>query len=110
MKMTKSLVALAATALPFAPATAQIGTGYDRTEIVSYADLDLSRGEDVRMLDRRLRSAIEQVCGPTSPADPAGAREVRRCRAALRDRLASRRAQALADSSRGQPILVALEE
>jgi UrcA family protein len=110
MKILYRLAAFTAATVPFVPAIAETPIAADRTAIVTYADLDLNRGEDVRTLDRRLRSAIEQVCGPVSSADPAGARAVRQCRAELRDRVASRRAQALARSAGGQPILVALEE
>jgi UrcA family protein len=58
--------------------------------VVSYADLDLSTDAGVRKLDRRIRSAVEEACGPISSADPAGKNEVRECRA---ETLASARAQ-----------------
>jgi UrcA family protein len=48
---------------------------------VNYDDLDLSKDRDVRILDRRIRIAVEKACGPQSDADPAGNNEVRRCRA-----------------------------
>jgi UrcA family protein len=55
------------------PASAQ-------TRIVSYADLDLSSPEGQEALDRRIRTAVEQVCGRPYPTDLVSQQHVRRCR------------------------------
>ena len=73
--------------------------------MVSYADLDLSRAADVRKLDRRIRAAVDEVCGAASAADPEGRNEVRRCRALTRDSLAAARGTAIAAAA--QPTQVA---
>ena len=57
---------------------------------VSYSDLDLGTQHGQRILDRRIRSAVELACGPTSDSDPAGKNDVLQCRA---DTLAEARAQ-----------------
>ncbi|WP_114954299.1 UrcA family protein [Sphingosinicella terrae] len=106
MKMLTTLVALAATTALLAPATAQSSSTH--TESVRYADLDLARPDGVRELDRRLRTAIENACGPISSADPAGKRAVRACRTSLRNAVSERRNQVLAGIDRPEPIVVAL--
>ena len=65
--------------------------------IVSTADLDLSTPVGRSRLDVRLAHAAEQVCGPTSSIDLAGANAARQCRQEV---LASARAQ-------GQALLAA---
>jgi len=70
-----SLVAFAL-ALTASPATAEDG----HQLVVSYADLDLSTDRGVRILDRRLRAAAVEACGPTSDADLAGKNDARDCR------------------------------
>jgi len=74
--LTVSLAACAL-ALTASPAPAQDS----RQLVVSYADLDLSTDRGVRTLDRRLRAAAVEACGPTSDADPAGKNDARDCRA-----------------------------
>lgn len=96
MKRLFLLAALVA-ASAFAPASAQ-GPA-DRTQAVSYADLDLSRASDVRTLDRRIRAAVAEVCGTASSADPKGRNEVRRCRTLTRESLAGVRAMAIASAA-----------
>ena len=107
MKILTSLVALAAATILYAPATAQ--TAASHTETVTYADLDLARPDGVRELDRRLRTAIDNACGPVSSADPAGKRAVRSCRTALRRAVTERREEVLAGVNRQEPIRVALQ-
>jgi len=109
MKRTFTLAAIAAAAAAsLSPALAQ-ETPADRTHVVSFADLDLSRKADVRRLDRRIALAVEDVCGSASSADPAGRNDVRRCRVETTARLTSERERAI--SSRGRPdILVAARE
>lgn len=81
-------LAIAAVAFTASPAIAQPAGSSQLA--VSYADLDLRSDAGVRMLDRRIRSAVEQACGPTSSADPAGTNDVLDCRS---ETLASARAQ-----------------
>jgi UrcA family protein len=88
MKMILAATA-AALALSASPALAQDGSAPSHI-VVSYADLDLSTDDGARRLDRRIRTAVETVCGPTSDADPAGKNDVLRCRA---ETLAFARAQ-----------------
>lgn len=104
MKPILLLAALAA-APNFAPALAQAPAA-DRTQVVSYADLDLSRAADVRKLDRRIRAAVAEVCGTASAADPEGQNEVRRCRILTRESLSTVRQTAIASAA--QPTRVAL--
>lgn len=75
----KTILFAAAAALAFAatPAAAQQAPSQ---LVVSFADLDLSTERGVRTLDRRIRTAVETACGPTSDADPAGKNAVRECR------------------------------
>ena len=81
-----------ALSLPGAPAFAQDA----QSARVSYDDLDLSRERDVRILDRRIRSAVEEACGPESDVDPAGNNEVRRCRTETLAIVAAQRQVAIA--------------
>jgi UrcA family protein len=110
MKALTSLAALVAATLSLVPATAQGAPPAGSSQIVHYGDLDLSRAADVRKLDHRLRAAIDRACGPTSAADPAGARWVRQCRTALRAEVGERRAEVLAGNAGTEPIVVALAQ
>ena len=69
------------------------------TSIVRTADLDLASQAGQRALDRRLSIAIVDVCGTASDADLVGQNEVRRCRVATRQRVASDRDQSIAATS-----------
>ena len=94
----KKILILAAAAVAFSAAPAFAQTAPSQL-VVNYSDLDLSTAHGVRLLDRRLRSAAETVCGPTSDSDPRGKNEVRHCRT---ETLAVARAQrdtAIADAS-----------
>lgn len=86
----KTLLSLAIAAVAFAASPAIAQSAGSSQLAVSYADLDLRTDAGVRMLDRRIRSAVEQACGPISSADPAGTNQVRDCRG---ETLASARAQ-----------------
>lgn len=100
------IIAAALIAVPFAaPAPAQEPLG-QRTQVVSYADLDLARDADVRKLDRRIGRAIKDVCGTASDVDLEGKNEVRRCRVLTSESLAAERGRALAAA--GQPTQVAI--
>jgi UrcA family protein len=63
---------------------------------VTYADLDLRRAADVRQFDRRLRGAIETICGDAKPGEGPIAFSVLRCRKAAYAQIADQRAAALA--------------
>jgi UrcA family protein len=76
-------------ALAASPATAQESAAPARI-LVSYSDLDLGSQTGLRTLDRRIRSAVELACGPTSDTDPAGKNDVLQCRT---ETLAEARAQ-----------------
>lgn len=67
-------------------------------QIVSHNDLDLSDEADVRRLDRRIRTAIQTVCGRSFKADPAGKNDIRRCRAEAAERIAAQRDMAVAQA------------
>src|SRR4051812_44613702 len=82
MKILHIAAALAASlsvALVASPATAQVPTPGERISI-SYADLDLTSHSGVAALNRRIRTAAEAACGPTSDADPHGRNLVQECR------------------------------
>jgi UrcA family protein len=79
----KSLLTLAAAATTIAffatPAAAQTPIAGNGPLVVSYADLDLRTEAGVRTLDRRIRIAVQQACGPVSAFDPAGKNRAREC-------------------------------
>ncbi|WP_158274710.1 UrcA family protein [Sphingosinicella humi] len=100
-----ALVAAPLLAPAFSPALAQEAVPSDQTRLVSYQDLDLGDAADVRILDRRIRTAVEAACGSTSNADPAGKNEVRRCRAETIARVAAQREVAIAEAR--QPVRTA---
>jgi UrcA family protein len=100
--------AVAVAALAGSPALSQpVADGGEI--VVSYADLDLTTRGGIRSFDRRIRTAVEQACGPISSSDPAGRNDVAQCRA---DGLALARAQrdtAIAARSAGDEIQVAAQ-
>lgn len=101
---------LAATvaALPAAPAAAQ-GVPAQATLAVSYADLDLTTEAGVRTLDRRILTAVQQACGPTSDFDLAGRNVARACRADALERLSAQRQTAIAAAERSAPVQLAAQ-
>jgi UrcA family protein len=84
--LTAALLAAAAPAIAHAEAVT-------RQVHVSYADLDLHRAADVRLLDRRLRAAVGAVC---PSAEAASATALLQCRKGAYAALADQRATALA--------------
>ncbi|MBA3678230.1 MAG: UrcA family protein [Sphingosinicella sp.] len=92
--------AMAQNALPQQDGSALI------SESVDYSDLDLSNEAGRARLDHRIRIAIQQVCGTASDSDLEGKNEVRRCRAATRDRIANIRDIAIASAARPSPISI----
>ena len=80
MKRLFTLAAAATTIAFFAtPGAAQSPISGAAPLVVSYADLDLSTQAGVRTLDRRIRIAVQQACGPISDFDPAGKNRTREC-------------------------------
>lgn len=93
---------IAAMSLP-TPASAQMSSD-PAVQVVNFADLDLRKPQDVRKLDRRIGTAIANVCGPVSDADPAGKNTVRRCRAETAERVALVRDRVFASRTRSFSI------
>jgi UrcA family protein len=104
----KTLIALAAIAASFSavPALAQ-EVARPAQIVVSYSDLDLGTRAGVQTLDRRIRSAVELACGPTSPADPAGKNVVVRCHAETLALARARRDTAIAAATVPSPVQLA---
>jgi len=76
----KTLMITALTAgLSFAQASAE-PQSITRSQMVSFADLDLSAAEDRKALDRRLRAAARSVCGDPEGRTLRDIVLVRRCR------------------------------
>lgn len=65
---------------------------------VRHADLDLASIADMARLDRRIRTAIEDVCGELTDFDPVGANAIRRCRAMAKAAVAPRRANLISSA------------
>ena len=76
MKPIRSLIPiiLVASVAAVSPASAE------STQVVSYADLDLTSPAGQAALDRRLNAAIRQVCGRPFPIDLQTHRQVQQCR------------------------------
>ena len=96
--MLAALAAVPTFAFAAQPAEAQNANIDAHTQVVSFDDLDLTSEADVRILDRRIRSAVQAACGPTSDADPAGNNDVRRCRAETSALIEARRTVAIAEA------------
>lgn len=94
MKPIRSLIPiiLIASAVAANPAHAQ-------TRIVSYADLDLTSPAGQATLDRRLNTAIRQVCGRSYPLDLQSQRQVEQCRAQTASVVQAQRNDALAQAN-----------
>jgi UrcA family protein len=75
----KALIPFVALACIAGPAPAQQAPRQAR---VSYADLDLSKPEDVRTLKARVTRAVASVCGARPGASPEQEDRYQRCRAA----------------------------
>jgi UrcA family protein len=82
-----------------APALAEPVNGQN-TSIVRTTDLDLSKADGRKSLDRRLVLAAIEVCGSASDADPAGKNQVRACR---KDVLSAARAETRTMIASGTP-------
>ena len=100
------ILAAAALGLSASPAFAQAPAGSPQI-VVSYSDLDLSSKRGQRTLDRRLRTAVQSACGPTSDADPAGKNDVMQCRAETLAEARAARDVALASRAQSARIQIA---
>ena len=69
IRIVSVLGAMAATAATLAFATPAAAQNEDRSVTVSIADLDPSSPTDAARLDRRLRAAAREVCGPDQGKD-----------------------------------------
>ncbi|TCM19601.1 UrcA family protein [Novosphingobium sp. PhB165] len=103
-------VALLCTALPIAsPALAQTVaatmTDGDRpTELVRYADLDLTSPQGRARLDARINSAIDHVCGRADIGDLEGRAQIHDCRSESAQRAYTARDTMLAARDRGDHV------
>lgn len=66
--------------------------------IVSYADLNLSSPEGQAVLDRRIATAVRQICGRAYPIDLQSQRQVQRCRSETFADVQAQRNDALAQA------------
>ena len=100
MAIAASLALTGAIALP--AAAAQAGQAMPSVE-VSFADLNLASDEGVAVLDRRLDSAIEKVCGGPIPMNLSSAAPIKRCIKATRE-LADTQRDLAVRSERGSQL------
>ena len=103
--MLKYLVAaaVAATLLPtVAPARETAPTVH-----VAYRDLDLNSPLGVRILDRRIAAAAEQLCPDLPRVGITRNLAVEKCRATIRASVADQRTAAIASAAHGNGVLVA---
>jgi UrcA family protein len=96
MRLFAALCVAAAVAVP-AVAEPLITVPSGHSVIVMTSDLDLSRADDQRTLDRRLWRAAKQVCSFTSLRDLSESRLVDRCRADTLARVQARRTAGIAN-------------
>lgn len=82
MKYSIAFIAVAG-ALCLAPAQARDGHDVARSQIVSYADLDLNSEHGRAALNRRLHTAVREVCGTASTSDLAASTRIWTCRKTL---------------------------
>lgn len=94
--MSKPLTALAFLAAAAAtPSTATAQTA--ATARISYADLDLARAPDRKILDRRITDAAEKLCSPlVSPGYLTRSVAALRCRAEIKTSAQLQRTRAIA--------------
>ena len=74
---------------------------------VGYADLDLRNPEGVDALDRRIRAAVQSLCGDASDTDLEGRNAVRQCRAEIRAAAVAQRDVAIAAARRPDALAAA---
>lgn len=69
---------------------ASAGSAQQRTRIVHYQDLDLTSAAGQKLLDHRLRRAVDYVCRMPSPASPLTGSEDQDCRTEVLARVQTR--------------------
>ena len=72
---------------------------------VAYRDLDLNSPAGVRILDRRISAAVEQLCPDVPRVGIIRNLAVEKCRTATQATVAHQRAAVLADAARGNIVL-----
>ncbi len=103
----KKLLILAGLAAAFATSavsaqdTAAQSSSVVRSQIISYSDIDLGTKKGASELKRRVRVAVENVCGTASSSDLTGQNKVNRC---YRDNKHRTSAEAAAAISRATPL------
>ena len=75
--------------------------------VVDHSDLDLSSHAGIARLDRRILTAIQLACGPTSDADPAGQNRARSCRKTAAAQVKAQRDLVLAAAQLDAPTMLA---
>jgi UrcA family protein len=68
--------------------------------IVDYGDLNLNNDRGLSVLDRRLRNAVEQICGRISPREVFRHRSVRACKRVAWNGIEPQRENAIARARR----------
>ena len=109
MKTVSLVAALAASVtavLAAAPLAAQPPAAPERV-IVRYADLDLSSRAGIATLNRRVLTAVEEACGPSSDADVHGRNLVIACRHRSFAEAISQARGAIALANRQGPVVLA---
>lgn len=73
-----ALVLAVATILVATPQPAQAAME-QRSQVVAYGDLDITRSEGLERLERRVASAVQTVCSPAPTKQLSSRRDYRRC-------------------------------
>ena len=109
MKTLSLIAAFAASltaVLASAPLSAQAPSGPERV-VVRTADLDLSSRAGTATLNRRVLTAVQEVCGPSSDADVHGRNLVIACRHQAFGEAMSQAHSAIALANRQGPAVLA---
>jgi UrcA family protein len=101
-----ALAAILSAPLAAAPAAAQAPISAERI-VVSYADLDLASPAGIATLNRRILTAVQIACGPTSDADLHGANLAHQCRSRNFQQAAAQTRRAIASAQQGGAIVLA---
>ena len=103
--ISAALLSVAALTSPGQAETYQVGSANVRT--VSVRDLDLTNPKDVALLDRRINSAVKQVCPPLDGMDLMKMRLARKCRSDTLARTQTKRDAVIAAAQASQSTQVA---
>ena len=98
--------AVSAATLAASPVAAQSPASGEQV-IVRYSDLDLSSQAGQARLNRRILTAVQTACGPTTDSDPHGKNVAADCRHRTFAEATSQVRQAIALASRGGTITLA---